>query len=94
MTSNNTPPCELCSRQLPLTFHHLIPRTCHRNKWFRKNFTRDDMRTRGLLLCRDCHKFIHQLFTEKELGRHYNTRTALLAVPKIKRWVDWAQNHQ
>ncbi len=30
--------CELCQRtpRKGTTEHHLIPRTCHRNKWFKK----------------------------------------------------------
>jgi hypothetical protein len=48
------------------------------------------MKTRGIDICYDCHKFIHRQFTEKELGRLYNTRELLIhhkAVHKFVRWV-------
>lgn len=81
--------CELCARARELTFHHLIPRTTHSNKWFKKNFTREEM-ARGLDLCADCHSAIHTLVpSEKELGRSYNTREALLDHPELARFVEW-----
>jgi hypothetical protein len=84
-------PCELCGRIRPLSFHHLIPRTLHGNKWFRKNYDAMDMRTRGAELCKDCHEFIHRTFTEKELGRSYNTVSALAAHPAVRRFVAWVR---
>lgn len=84
-------PCALCGRQRPLTFHHLIPRTCHSNKWFKKRFSRDDMRSRGIDVCRDCHSFIHQQFSEKQLGRSYNTLEALMDHDAVQRFVRWVR---
>lgn len=82
-------PCELCGRERELTFHHLIPRTTHSNKWFRKNFTRDEMQ-QGLQLCRDCHSAIHSFVpSEKELGREWNTRERLLSHDRIGPFVAW-----
>ena len=83
--------CEMCGRERPLTFHHLIPRTCHRNKWFRKNFDKLDMQQRGINVCRDCHNFIHQHFSEKVLGREFNTLEKLLENQEIVRFVKWLQ---
>ena len=40
--------CVLCGSTQLVTFHHLIPRTCHSNKWFKKNFTRAEMKERGI----------------------------------------------
>jgi hypothetical protein len=84
--------CDLCRREnfTGLTFHHLIPQTCHRNTWFRKNFTLEDMRTRGLNLCREYHNAIHEFIPkEKDLGRHYNSRELLLGHEKIANHVKW-----
>ena len=89
MARTGVGPCQLCGRERALTFHHLIPRSCHSNKWFRKRFERSDMRERGLLLCRECHGFVHRQHGEKELGRHYNTRETLLEDPTIARFVAW-----
>lgn len=80
--------CELCHRRRPLTFHHLIPRTLHSNKWFKKNFTREQMAA-GLNVCRDCHGAIHRFIPEKRLGREYNTRKKLLAEPQVAQFVAW-----
>lgn len=89
--STSDKPCELCGRQRPLTFHHLIPRTCHSNKWFKKNFTRQDMVSRGIDVCRDCHSFVHQQFSEKQLGRSYNTLESLLDSQRVQRFLGWVR---
>ncbi|MEM7734759.1 MAG: hypothetical protein AAF267_03130 [Deinococcota bacterium] len=86
--------CDLCEREQLLTYHHLIPRTNHSNKWFKKNFDKRDMTHRGLWLCRACHKMIHKTFAEKELGRHYNTLSALAQAPQIARFVDWVKTQK
>ena len=88
MASTKHGSCALCGRDAPLTFHHLIPRSLHSNKWFKKNFSRERMQE-GVELCRDCHSAIHQAADEKELARHYNTLEALRAHPEIGRFVEW-----
>jgi len=81
--------CELCGRENVLTFHHLIPVTLHKNKWFKKNFTRDEMRE-GINICKnDCHKQIHKLIPEKEMGKYYNTLSKLLNHSKVKKYIKW-----
>lgn len=87
----NQLPCQLCQRQTKrgTTEHHLIPRTCHKNKWFQKNFTRNQMET-TVSLCRDCHSEIHrQIPSEKKLGKEYNTLEKLLEHPRIASFVRW-----
>lgn len=82
--------CELCGRSMSnLTQHHLIPRTRHRNKRVQKQFSRADMLTRILWVCRPCHSHIHTVLSEKELAMYFNTRTALLQHPDILRFVEW-----
>ncbi len=82
--------CELCECDPAESFHHLIPRTLHSNKWFKKRFTRDEMRRRGLWVCGDCQRAIHDLIPdEKELGRHYSTKETLLAHPEVAKYVAW-----
>jgi hypothetical protein len=80
--------CELCQADRAFNFHHLIPRTFHSNKWFKKCFTRKQMRS-GLNTCRDCHRTIHNTIGEKELGRFYNTRERLLAHPQLASYIAW-----
>ena len=88
--------CELCGRitKTGTTEHHLIPRTCHKNKWFQKNFTREQMRT-TVSLCRDCHGEIHrQIPSEKLLGKDYNSLEKLLSHPKINSFVAWVSKQK
>ncbi|MEJ2059722.1 MAG: hypothetical protein P8Y64_04470 [Gammaproteobacteria bacterium] len=82
--------CELCGRHgLPLTRHHLIPRTRHSNRRNKRDFDRNEVHTRILWVCRPCHSQIHATFTEKELEREYNTREALLAHPGMQGFTEW-----
>ena len=81
--------CELCGCEEVDDFHHLIPRTLHSNKWFKKRYTRDEMRS-GISVCRRCHKAVHRHIPDaKELGRSYNTRDKLLAHEKLAKYVAW-----
>ncbi len=81
--------CELCARHKPLEFHHLIPRKTHKKVWFKKQFGKEEMQTRGLYVCRQCHRHIHRHIDEKTLGRYYNTRDKLLSHPEIAKFVAW-----
>lgn len=88
--------CELCKREdLDLDEHHLIPKTNHSNKWFKKNFTTEEMKNRKILTCDDCHKAIHDLIPdEKELGRKYNTLEKLLSNKKISKYIKWIKKQK
>ena len=85
--------CALCNRQAKLTFHHFIPRTLHTNKWFQKNFTREQMAA-GMDVCRECHSAIHRFIDEKELGRTYNTRERLLKHPEVQKFIQWVRKQR
>lgn len=94
MSDNNSDGiCEMCKKPSKLTFHHLIPKSTHKNKWFRKNFGREDMLTRGIDICRKCHSFLHKTYSEKYLGRELNTLDKLLSDEKISKYVNWAKKH-
>ena len=79
--------CDLCDRFKYRTFHHLIPTTCHRNKWFKKNFKKEEMKTRGAMLCKDCHDFIHDTWEEKLLGKKLNTLKLIKQNSKTRKFV-------
>ncbi|WP_235951834.1 hypothetical protein [Crateriforma spongiae] len=88
--------CQLCRRitRKGTTRHHLIPRRCHRNKWFKKRFTREQMQ-QTIPLCRDCHSAIHRFVpSEKELGRNYGTVQALLSHDRIRDFVAWVRHRR
>lgn len=83
--------CELCKSEVAYNFHHFIPRTTHSNKWFKKNYTREEMRE-GLDICKGCHKTLHNLIpSEKVMGREFNTREKLLAHAEVAKYVKWKQ---
>lgn len=88
--------CELCGRvtKRDTTEHHLIPRSCHSNKWFKRRFNRDEM-SRTIAVCRDCHRAIHDFVPdEKLLGRHYNTIELLQQHPELERFLAWVKNQK
>jgi 5-methylcytosine-specific restriction endonuclease McrA len=83
--------CELCGRDVALTFHHLIPRKVHGKKRFLRRHGKPAMQRRGLYVCKLCHKGIHTIIPdEKELAESYNTKELLLAHEGIARHVKWA----
>lgn len=82
--------CLLCNRlEIPLTFHHLIPRTLHSKKWYKKNYTQDEL-DKGIDICQDCHEAIHDFISEKDLGKQYNSLKLLLTNEKVKNFISWA----
>ena len=80
--------CNLCQRQIELTFHHLVPRKVHRRTFFRKHFSRQELST-GIYICRKCHSGIHKLFNEMQLAKDLNTLEKLRENPEIARHVSW-----
>lgn len=81
--------CALCGRSASLTRHHLIPRSQHGRRRFRRRFSRETMRESILWLCRPCHSHVHRVLGERELAEHYHSREALLTHPDIHRFADW-----
>jgi hypothetical protein len=81
--------CELCECEEAYNFHHFIPRTLHANKWFKRRFTRIEMRA-GVNLCKACHAAVHDLIpSEKQLGREYNTAEKLRSHPEVAKYLEW-----
>jgi hypothetical protein len=81
--------CKLCGRGNELNFHHLIPTSLHTNKWFKKNYTSEQLQE-GIYICeKDCHLEIHKLVPEKELGKYYNSIDKLLSNEKVRNYINW-----
>ena len=80
--------CAICERQERLTRHHLIPRTRHHNKRNKREFNRAVVRE-VIGLCRPCHSQIHEVLTEKQLERDFNTIAKLRAHPGIAKFAGW-----
>ncbi|MDH3584957.1 MAG: hypothetical protein OER86_12165 [Phycisphaerae bacterium] len=89
MARKNQGNCALCRRNGPLSFHHLIPRQVHSNKWFKSRFSREQMGA-GIDICRDCHAALHKFVPDhKQMGRDYNTVKKLLGHPDLGRFIEW-----
>ena len=89
MRSEST--CLLCERESTrgLTKHHLIPKCCHKNKWFRKRHARVYMQ-KTIAICRDCHDMIHRFIpSEKVLGREFSSVEQLRAHPELANYLRW-----
>jgi hypothetical protein len=86
--------CELCGREKPLTFDHLIPRAVHGRKRYQKRHTKEELRTRGIYVCRLCHSGIHDLISERELADQFPTTEALLAHPGLQRHIAWVRKQK
>lgn len=83
--------CELCGSDHDyLNFHHLIPRTLHTNKFFKKNYDKEYLKQHGIWICKAyCHLQIHRFISEKDMGLVYNTKEKLLEHPEVKKFIDW-----
>jgi hypothetical protein len=63
--------CELCGRDwVPLTYHHLIPKSAHARVLKRGWHTEDKLNSVAWL-CRACHSFVHRLASNEELAKGY-----------------------
>ena len=80
--------CELCERRMPLTQHHLVPRSQHAAHRAR-GVTQAHL-SRTLACCRQCHNAVHEAADEATLAASYASRDALLGHPAIARFVAWA----
>ncbi len=80
--------CPFCRRELPLTFHHLIPKKLHRRTRFRKQFSREQL-NRGIDICRQCHDGIHDRYDEMTLYREFAAPEKLTADPALARHFEW-----
>jgi hypothetical protein len=79
--------CVLCERQMPLTFHHLIPRTTHK-KMMRRGYEKKDL-NHGIMVCRPCHNAIHRFINVESMALEYNTLEKLLEHEKVQSWIPY-----
>ncbi len=83
--------CALCEREKRLSFHHLIPRKMHRKKPFLRKFGKEEMKKRGIRVCKRCHSAIHKFWDEKTLGETYNTKEKLMETEEMQKFVTWVR---
>ncbi len=85
--------CQLCSRELNLTFHHLIPRKVHRRARFQKIYAKAELQD-GIWICQPCHRAIHRFYDEMYLATSLNTLTLLLSDEQIQKHVQWVRKQR
>ncbi|KAJ7075309.1 hypothetical protein B0H15DRAFT_792009 [Mycena belliarum] len=85
--------CEICEREIPLTYHHLIPRATHA-KALKKKWHPASMLNAVAWLCRPCHTVVHQIATNEELARSYHSVDLLLEREDIQRWGKYASKQR
>jgi len=81
--------CELCEREVPLTYHHLIPRSTH-DKVRKRKWHPESMLNSVAWLCRPCHSAVHHVASNEELAKHLYTIQLLLEREDIQRWQKYA----
>jgi 5-methylcytosine-specific restriction endonuclease McrA len=84
--------CPICDREMPLTFHHLIPRTTH-EKYLKKGYTMKQLST-GVMLCRPCHSAVHKAEDEFSLAADWNTLEKILTHPDVIKWQNYAKKQK
>lgn len=43
------------------------------------------------MVCKDCHRYIHNQFSEKQLGRDLNSLELLQQEEKMKQFIRWVR---
>ena len=82
--------CELCHRDLTLTFHHLIPKKVQDKTYIKNKIEIDnDLNTYGVHLCKDCHSMVHRKIDHHDLALKFNSVEKILAHPEIEKFVNW-----
>jgi hypothetical protein len=72
-STTRTTECELCERDwVPLTYHHLIPKSSH-DRVRKRGWHGEEVLNSVAWLCRACHSFVHRLASNEELARYYYT---------------------
>ncbi|KAI0740001.1 hypothetical protein C8Q80DRAFT_1111775 [Daedaleopsis nitida] len=88
-SKTRTTECEICEREVPLTYHHLIPREVH-DKVRKKKWHPEAMLNSVAWLCRPCHSAVHHVASNEVLAREFYTLDLLLAREDIQKWKKYA----
>lgn len=89
VTASRPDGCEICQReQLPLTYHHLIPRQVHA-KVVKRGWHGEWELQKVAWLCRACHSFVHKIASNEELAREWYSVELLLEREDVQKWAGW-----
>ncbi|KAI0782773.1 hypothetical protein C8Q75DRAFT_786777 [Abortiporus biennis] len=92
-SKTRTKECEICEREVPLTYHHLIPRETHA-KVLKKKWHPESMINSVAWLCRPCHSAVHHVASNEDLARYLYTVELLLEREDIQRWRRYASKQR
>jgi 5-methylcytosine-specific restriction endonuclease McrA len=88
-STTRTTACELCLRSwIPLTYHHLIPRSVHA-KALRRGWAEEWELNKVAWLCRACHSFVHRVASNEELAREWDSVEKLGEREDVRAFVGW-----
>jgi 5-methylcytosine-specific restriction endonuclease McrA len=88
-SSTKTSSCELCLRSwIPLTYHHLIPRSVHA-KALKRGWCEEWELNKVAWLCRSCHSMVHRVASNEELAREWDSVEKLLTREDVTAFVGW-----
>lgn len=71
--------CALCERLMPLTRHHLVPRTTH-SRMRKRGFTAEQL-NQTIDICRPCHSGIHRIIDHQTMAEEFASLEALIRHP-------------
>ncbi|KAI5806174.1 hypothetical protein EDC01DRAFT_137514 [Geopyxis carbonaria] len=77
--------CEICERDVPLSYHHLVPRSVHAKVLKRGWHTKERLESVAWL-CRPCHDTVHRCASNEELAREWYTVELLMGREDVQRW--------
>ncbi|KAJ7166703.1 hypothetical protein C8R46DRAFT_1095123 [Mycena filopes] len=92
-SATRTKECEICERAVPLTYHHLIPRSTHA-KAVKKKWHPPSLLNSVAWLCRPCHTVVHHVASNEDLAQNYHSVQLLLQREDIQRWGKYASKQR
>lgn len=81
--------CVLCERDLPLTFHHVIPKLVHKRRWVKERYSPEELQT-GIWVCKPCHSAIHRFIEHADLARSFHTIEQLKSHEDLGKFIRWS----
>ena len=85
--------CLICGRNMPLTFHHLIPKRTH-TRMLKSGYNKLFLNTHGVDLCRPCHSHIHKLIPLNDMADTFNTLEVILSHPGVQKWIPYIRKQK
>jgi len=85
--------CEICEREVPLTYHHLIPKAVH-TKVLKRGWHKEFMLNSVAWLCRPCHSTVHRVASHEVLAREFYTVELLLGREDVRKWKGYIEKQR